>query len=76
MEHEWLKTQLDRDIVSLLAANRLLPLEKRLWLSVLPEMTEDEKTQLKKNLEEEVKYEIKTTEEAGKKFVAALEKEI
>lgn len=76
MTHPLLQDPLDRAIVSLLAVSHVVPLEKRIWLNLLPHMTEKEKNELKEILEEEVKYEIKTTEEETEKFLATLEKGI
>lgn len=73
MKHPLLQDQLNCEIIGLLAVSKLQPLEKRLWLAVLPKMTEVEKNELKKNLEEEVDYEIKISEEAINQFVAAIE---
>lgn len=68
-----MKNKLDRDIISLLAVASIMPLEKQVWMRVLPHMTEDEKENLKKNLEQEVDYEMKVAEEATAKFLGALE---
>lgn len=71
MLHPLLKNPVNCDIAALLSVSKISAAEKRLWLGVLPYMTDDEKKELKKNLEEEVNYEIKVNEEAVNKFVAA-----
>lgn len=76
MKHPLLQDQLNCEIIGLLAVSKLQPLEKRLWLAVLPKMTEAEKKELKGNLEQEVDYEIKVSEKAIDEFVQALEKGI
>ena len=64
----FLDNALNKEIVGLLAASELPVLEKQVWLSLLPDMTEDEKLRLKANLVEEAEYEIKVTEDVIKKF--------
>lgn len=71
-----MNNELNRDIISLLAVSKIPPLEKRMWLAALPHMTDEEKTELKENLEQEVEYEIKVTEQATETFLAALKKGI
>lgn len=58
----------------MLAVSNLLPTEKELWLEVLPDMTDEEKEQLKANLQKELKYEAHISEQAMQQFVTALEK--
>lgn len=69
-----MKNPLDRDIVILLTVSNLPPLEKKIWLNMLPDMTAEEKEQLKKNLEEEVMYETEMSKEAIKAFADVLAK--
>lgn len=61
------------EILGLLSISKLNPLEKKLWLSLLSEMTDDEKAALKSNLRQEVEYEMKVSEEAIGQFLKAME---
>lgn len=74
MDHPLLQNPLNRDIVALLVACQLPALEKELWLSVLPDMTDEEKEALKENLKKELDYEVKISEEAVSQFIEAAEK--
>lgn len=71
-----MSNQLNCEIIGLLAVSQLPPLEKQIWLGLLSKMTEDEKNELKGNLEQEVDHEIKVSEKATEQFVQALEKGI
>lgn len=62
------------EILALLMATKLPAGEKRLWMKVLPDMTEDEKRALKKNLEQEIEYEIQVSQDAMERVCDALEK--
>lgn len=73
MTHPLLKNPLNRDVVSMLAVSNLLPLEKELWLEVLPDMTDDEKEKLRANLQRELKYEAQVSETVLTQFLTALE---
>ena len=75
-KHPLLQNQLNCEIIGLLAVSQLPPVEKRIWLLLLAKMTEDEKKELKKNLEQEVDYEVNISEKAIDEFVQALEKGI
>ncbi|MBI5412786.1 hypothetical protein HZA42_00375 [Candidatus Peregrinibacteria bacterium] len=68
-----LENPLNRDVVSLLAACNIPALEKRVWIDLLPDMTDEEKEDLKENLTEEAEYETRITVEAAEKFIAGLE---
>ncbi len=67
---------LQTEILALLAASKLPSVEKRLWIEVLPTMTEEEKTALKKNLEAEIVYEIQVAQDAMERVCEALEKAV
>ena len=72
--NQLLQDELNRDIVSLLVVSNLPPKAKRAWIFLLPHMANDEKVRLRALLEEEVKYEVKVSEEAANNFLAELEK--
>lgn len=61
------------EILALLMATKLPAGEKQLWMKVLPDMTEDEKRALKKNLEQEIEYEIQVSQDAMERVCATLE---
>lgn len=67
-----LRTQLEKDILSLIAISHLPEAEKELWFEVLPYLTEKEKHELRQNMEEQVRFERAQKEEAVKKFIDAL----
>lgn len=67
---------LHTEILALLAASKIPGVEKQLWIEVLPTMTEEEKTALKKNLEQEIIYEIQVAQDATERVCGALEKAI
>ncbi|MBI2638102.1 hypothetical protein HYW83_00750 [Candidatus Peregrinibacteria bacterium] len=67
---------LQTEILALLAASKLSSVEKQLWIEVLPTMTGEEKTALKKNLEQEIEYEIQVAQDATERVCGALEKAI
>lgn len=71
-----MQTQLNDELIGLLAVSQLPDLEKQIWIGLLPKMTEAEKKELKGNLEQEVDYEIKAREVAASQFVQALQKGI
>lgn len=71
-----MQTQLNDELIGLLAVSQLPPVEKQIWLGLLLKMTEAEKKELKENLEQEVDYEIKVREAAANQFMQALEKGI
>jgi hypothetical protein len=76
MNSSFLQNPLNKEIVSMLAVSNLLPLEKELWLEVLPDMTDEEKEELRDNLKSELKYEANISEKAITQFVTSLEKGI
>ena len=51
-----------------------MPLEKELWLAVLPDMTVKEKEELIHNLQGELQYEKQVSAQALEQFVSTLEK--
>ncbi|GEM_PF-3860779 len=65
---------MENEILALLMATRLPVGEKRLWMKVLPDMTEEEKSALKKNLEQEIVYEIQVSQDAMERACEALER--
>lgn len=75
MDLHILDDQLNREIVTLLLASNLSPVEKKLWVEVLSHMTKEEKDTLKKNLEKELEYEQKVMEKSLAELTAAMEKE-
>ncbi len=72
--HPLLKDPLNYDIISILAVSNLMPLEKELWLAVLPDMTVKEKEELIHNLQGELQYEKQVSAQALEQFVSTLEK--
>lgn len=68
--HPLLKDPLNYDIISILAVSNLMPLEKELWLAVLPDMTIEEKEELKHNLQGELQYEKQVSAQTLEQFVA------
>lgn len=68
-----LRTQLEKDILSLIAISHLPEAEKELWFEVLPYLTEKEKHELRQNMEDQVRFERAQKEETVKKFIGALE---
>ena len=72
--HPLLKDPLNYDIISILAVSNLMPLEKELWLAVLPDMTVKEKEELIHNLQGELQYEKQVSAQALEQFVSMLEK--
>lgn len=74
MFQQLMQNSVNRDIVGLLVVSNLPVREKKIWINLLPHMTEDEKTQLKSLLEEEVQYEVQVTEGVMNNFIAELEK--
>ncbi|PJC36924.1 hypothetical protein CO046_03105 [Candidatus Peregrinibacteria bacterium CG_4_9_14_0_2_um_filter_53_11] len=72
MDHPLLQNELDRTIVSLLAVTNLPTVEKQLWLTILPAMEDEEKNELRGNLEREAEFEVALTQEALGKFLEAL----
>jgi len=63
---------LNKEIIDLLTFCNIPAKEKLAWLVVLQDMTEKEKLDLKKNLEEEAKYEVEAEEKEGKLILDAL----
>lgn len=76
MDEIFLKNPVNKDIVCLLIACKLPPMEKRFWLNLLPEMTDQEKEELRNNLKEEVDYEVKVEDQAITQFVSNLQQRI
>jgi len=72
MTPQFLDDKTNLDIVSLLTVSKLSNKEKSLWVAVLPEMTTDEKEELRQNLTAEVAYETKVSKQAAEEFLAAL----
>lgn len=75
-ENTLLQDPVNKDIVCMLIACKLPPMEKRLWFNLLPEMTDQEKEELRSNLKEEVDYEVKVEDEAITQFVNSLKQGI
>ena len=71
---QMLENQLNREIICLLAVCSIPPTEKRVWVNLLPDMTDAEKEALKTNLGAEAEYETKVSEDAVAKFIEALNK--
>lgn len=69
------KDPLDREIIAMLAVSNILPLERQIWLSILPEMTEDEKRILQDDLAKAMDFRHKATETAAKNFFGHLREE-
>jgi hypothetical protein len=76
MNHSKYTDNLQTEILALLTVSKLSSVEKQLWIEVLPTMTEEEKTALKKNLEAEITYEIQVAQDATERICGALEKAI
>ena len=72
---ELLKDQLNQDIIALLVLTKITPTEKKLWTELLPHMTLTQKENLKKNLQDELAYEMRTAEKALTDFADALDNE-
>ena len=70
MTPQFLDDKTNLDIVSLLTVSKLSNKEKSLWVAVLPEMTTDEKEELRQNLTAEVAYETKVSKQAAEEEAA------
>lgn len=70
-----LKDKMNKEIVSLLLISKIPILEKKIWVTVLPEMNEEEKKKLRDNLVKEVEYEAQVEEKALEQFLEALKKQ-
>lgn len=68
-----LKDPLNRDIVALLTVSNLTPLEKKIWLDLIPTLSLEEREDLKKDLEAEVRYETEMSAKAVKEFTKVVE---
>lgn len=55
---------LTNEILALIAISSLTPREKKGWLTVLPDMSDDDKRELKSNLEEQVAFDTEIGKEA------------
>ena len=73
MDQTFIDNPLNRDLIALLMVSNLPPMEKRIWVNMLENLTDEEKQDLKHNLEQEIDYEIKVEEKALKSFVHALQ---
>lgn len=69
-----MENPLNKKLISLIIISAIPDNEKRIWMDVLPDMTEEEKNELVANLEEQVKYEKEMSEKAINQFVEALNK--
>lgn len=76
MNHSQHTDDLYTEILALLAVSKIPGVEKQLWIEVLSTMTEEEKTALKKNLEQEIIYEIQVAQDATERVCGVLEKAI
>lgn len=66
----------NRDTITLLILSNLPALEKKLWVSLLPEMTVEEKDELQANLRSQIDYEDEVTEKMLKKFITSVEAKV
>ena len=73
MDQTFIDNPLNRDLIALLMVSNLPPMEKRIWVNMLENLTDEEKQDLKHNLEQEIDYEIKVEEKALRSFVHALQ---
>lgn len=64
------------EIISLLMVSNLAFLEKKSWVLLLPNMNEEQKIKLKNNLQQEVDYESKISQQAFEEFMNALESSV
>lgn len=69
-----MENPLNKKLVSLIIISALPDNEKRIWMDVLPDMTEEEKNELVSNLTSQVQYEKELSEKAINQFVEALNK--
>ena len=69
-----MENPLNKKLLSLIIISALPDNEKRIWMDVLPDMTEEEKNELVANLTEQVEYEKEMSEKAINQFVEALNK--
>lgn len=63
---------LTRDILALLAVSDLSKGEKKRWLDVLPDMSNENKEELKQNLEEQVALDTEIAQDAVADLVKVL----
>lgn len=69
-----MENPLNKKLISLIIISALPDNEKRIWMDVLPDMTEEEKNELVSNLTSQVQYEKELSEKAINQFVLALNK--
>lgn len=59
----------NRELIGLLAASSAHSAEKQLWVTLIPVMSDDEKTELKQNLEKQIQEDIEYDERVLKHFI-------
>lgn len=59
----------NRELIGLLAASSAHAAEKQLWITLIPVMTDNEKNQLKQNLEKQIQEDIDYDEQVLKHFI-------
>ena len=76
MKTTLLENPLNREIITLLMLSSISNMEQRLWVALLPELTEKEKHELLGHVRKEVEHERAVEENALAQFIAALEKAV